>query len=153
MCCDGTLFHSVVLQPNDSATSLSSLGLILKRKKGAISFRQPCPAHQNSQCGIYENRPHRCRLFQCQQLLQVSSGTLSQTQALETIRSTREKIKQVDQLIGKITETNPSHGLSQRVATALATTPNTPLHSDLTLAMDELNQTLNQQFRVPEESS
>ena len=152
MCCDGTLFHSVLLQPNDSATSLSALGLILKRKKGALSFRQPCPAHQNSQCGIYENRPHRCRLFQCQQLLQVSSGTLSQTQALETIRSTREKIKQVDQLIAQITETNPSHGLTQRAATAIAATPTTPLQADLTLAMDELNQTLNQQFRVPEES-
>ncbi len=152
MSCDGTLFHSVVLQPNDSATSLSALGLILKRKKGALSFRQPCPAHQNYQCGIYENSPHRCRLFQCQQLLQVSSGTLSQTQALETIRSTREKIKQVDRLIAKITETNPNHGLTQRAATALAATPTTPLHSDLTLAMDELNQTLNKQFRVPEES-
>ena len=152
MCCDGTLFHSVVLQPNDSPTTLSSLGLILKRKKGSLSFRQPCPAHQNNQCGIYENRPHRCRLFHCQQLLQVSSGILSQTKALETIRSTREKIKQVDQLIAKITETNPSHGLSQRVATALATTPNTSLHSDLTLAMVELNLTLNQQFRVQEES-
>jgi len=153
MCCDGTLFHSVILQPNDSATSLSSLGLVLKRKKGVHSFRQPCTAHQNNQCGIYENRPQRCRLFHCQQLLQVSSGTLSQTQALETIRSTREKIKRVDRLIAEITETNPNHGLSQRVATALATTPNTPLHSDLTLAMDELNQTLNQQFRVPEQSS
>jgi Fe-S-cluster containining protein len=152
MCCDGTLFHSVVLQPNDSATSLSSLGLVLKRKKGAFSFRQPCPAHQNNQCGIYENRPHRCRLFHCQQLLQVSSGTLSQTQALETIRSTREKIKLVDQLIAKITETNPNHGLTQRAATALATTPTTPLHAELTLAIDELNQTLNEQFRVPEES-
>jgi len=152
MCCDGTLFHSVVLQPNDSATSLSSLGLILKRKKGALSFRQPCPAHQNNRCGIYENRPQRCRLFQCQQLLQVSSGTLSQTQALETVRSTREKIKRVDQLIAKITETNPNHGLTQRVATAIAATPTTPLQADLTLAMDELNQTLNQQFRVPEES-
>jgi len=153
MCCDGTLFHSVVLQPNDSPSTLSSLGLILKRKKGAISFRQPCPAHQNNQCGIYENRPHRCRIFYCQQLLQVSSGTLSQTQALETIRSIREKIKRVDQLIAKITETNPNHGLTQRAATALATTPTTPLHSDLTLAMDELNRTLNEQFRVPEESS
>jgi len=153
MCCDGTLFHSVVLQPNDSATSLSALGLILKRKKGAISFRQPCPAHQNNRCGIYESRPHRCRLFHCQQLLKVSSGTLSQAQALETIRSTRERIKQVDQLIDKITETNPSHGLTQRAATALATAPTTPLHSDLTLAMDELNQTLNNHFRVPEEST
>jgi len=153
MCCDGTLFHSVVLQPNDSATSLSALGLILKRKKGALSFRQPCPAHQSNQCGIYENRPHRCRLFQCQQLLQVSSGALSQTQALERIRSTREKIKQVDQLIAKITETNPNHGLTQRAATALATAPTTPLHSDLTLAMGQLNQTLNEQFRVAEESS
>jgi hypothetical protein len=60
---------------------------------------------------------------------------------------------QVDQLIAEITETNPSHGLTQRAATALATAPSTPIHSDLTLAMDELNQTLNKQFRVPEEST
>ena len=151
MCCDGTLFHSVVLQPTDSPRALSSLGLILKRKKGVVTFRQPCSAHQNNQCTIYENRPQRCRLFNCQQLLRVASGEITQSGAQETIAFTREKRNQVVEKIEQLTETNPNQGLNQRFAVALANTAPSLERTELEAAMTELQAILEKEFRVSDE--
>ena len=148
MCCDGTLFHSVVLQPTDSPRALSSLGLTLKRKPGLTTFRQPCSAHQNNQCAIYEDRPQRCRLFNCQQLLRVAAGEITQSLAQETIASTRKKINQVVEKIEQLTETNPNQGLTQRFAVALTNTTPSPERAELEAAMTELQAILKKEFRV-----
>jgi len=153
MCCDGTLFHSVVLQPTDSSRTLSSLGLTLKRKSGLTTFRQPCSAHQNNQCNIYENRPSRCRLFNCQQLLRVASAEITQSVAQETIASTREKINRVVEKIERLTETNPNQGLTQRFSVALANTAPSPERTELENAMNELQAILEKEFRVREEAN
>ena len=152
MCCDGTLFHSVVLQPTDSARTLSSLGLTLKRKPGLTTFRQPCSAHQNNQCAIYEDRPQRCRLFNCQQLLRVASGEITQSVAQETIASTREKRSQVVEKIERLTETNPKQGLTQRFAVALANTAPSLERTELETEMSELQKILEKEFRVSDET-
>jgi len=151
MCCDGTLFHSVILQPTDSPRTLSSLGLTLKRKPGGTTFRQPCSAHQNNQCAIYENRPQRCRLFNCQQLLRVASGEITQSAAQETIASTRGKRNQVIEKIERLTETNPNQGLTQRFAVALANTAPSLERTELEAAMTELQAILEKEFRVSDE--
>ena len=152
MCCDGTLFHSVVLQPTDSPRTLTSLGLMLKRKPGGTTFRQPCSAHQNNQCAIYKKRPQRCRLFNCKQLLRVASGEIPQSVAQETIASTRKKISQVLQKIERLTETNPNQGLTQRFSVALANTAPCPERTELETAMSELQKILEKEFRVREEA-
>jgi Fe-S-cluster containining protein len=152
ICCDGTLFHSVVLQPTDSPRTLSSLGLTLKRKPGLTTFRQPCSAHHNNQCAIYENRPQRCRLFNCQQLLRVASGEFTQSSAQETIASTRKRINQVVEKIERLTETNPNQGLTQRFSVALANTAPSPERTELEAAMTELQAILEKEFRVKEET-
>ena len=150
MCCDGTLFHSVVLQPTDSPRTLSSLGLSLKRKPGLTTFRQPCSAHQNNQCTIYENRPQRCRLFNCQQLLRVATGEITQSFAQETIASTRKKINQVVERIERLTETNPNQGLAQRFSVAITNTVPSQERTELEAAMTELQGILEKEFRVRE---
>jgi Fe-S-cluster containining protein len=153
MCCDGTLFHSVVLQPTDSPRTLSSLGLTLKRKPGLTTFRQPCSAHQENRCTIYENRPQRCQLFNCQQLLRVASGEITQSVAQEMIASTRKKINQVLQKIERMTETNPNQGLTQRFSVALANTIPSQERTELETAMSELQIILEKEFRVREEAN
>ena len=153
MCCDGTLFHSVVLQPSDSPRTLSSLGLTLKRKPGLTTFRQPCSAHQDNRCAIYEDRPQRCRLFNCQQLLRVASGEITQSVAQETIASTRKKISQVLQKIERLTETNPNQGLTQRFSVALSNSTLSTERTELEAAMNELQAILEKEFRVREEAN
>jgi Fe-S-cluster containining protein len=129
------------------------LGLTLKRKSGLTTFRQPCSAHQNNQCAIYENRPQRCRLFNCQQLLRVASREITQSAAQERIASTRKKINQVVEKIERLTETNPNQGLTQRFSVALANTTPSPERAELEAAMNELQAILEKEFRVREEAN
>jgi Fe-S-cluster containining protein len=128
------------------------LGLTLKRKPGLTTFRQPCSAHQDNQCTIYENRPQRCRLFNCQQLLRVAAGEVTQSSAQEIIASTRKKINQVIEKIERLTETNPNQGLTQRFSVVIANTAPSPERTELEAAMTELQAILEKEFRVKEEA-
>jgi Fe-S-cluster containining protein len=128
------------------------LGLTLKRKPGLTTFRQPCSAHQDNQCTIYENRPQRCRLFNCQQLLRVAAGEVTQSSAQEIIASTRKKINQVIEKIERLTETNPNQGLTQRFSVVIANTAPSPERTELEAAMSELQAILEKEFRVKEEA-
>lgn len=149
MCCNGILFHSVLLQPGDSARALSALGLKTKRKKGRVFFLQPCPAHREDRCAIYEQRPARCRLFNCRQILRVAAGEITEAAALEKIREARTRAANVDALIRRVAETNPGRALAQRCANALTTPERTPLHDELESAMQKLEALLENDFRVP----
>ena len=89
MCCNGVLFHGMQVQPQDSLRSLASKGLKPKRRDGELYFPQPCPAHQDSCCQIYNDRPQRCRAFVCKQLAAVIDGKKTEDAALEKIREAR----------------------------------------------------------------
>jgi Fe-S-cluster containining protein len=155
MCCDGVLFHTVELQTGDQPRKLSSLGLKIRKQKGVEFFLQPCSAHREvsgkCSCQIYEDRPARCRAFDCRQLRGVLSGEVAEEVALEKIRSAREKVSQVSVIMGQIAETNPNRSLAHRVANAL-TLPKgadqTPLHDELKIAMEDLEALLVKDFRV-----
>ena len=148
MCCDGVLFHSVMLQPADSARALSAAGLKIKRRSGDIYFHQPCPAHNGCSCGIYERRPARCREFNCRLVIRVSAGKASEEMALEAIREARALVVRVNALIGRLAETNPNRGLAQRCANALTASEQTPLHQELAATMQRLEELLAKEFRV-----
>lgn len=147
MCCDGVLFHSVVLQPGDSARALSALGLKIKRRQGAQYFHQPCAAHADARCAIYEHRPARCRLFSCRQLQRVAAGEVSESTARETIREARVRVARVNRLADRITATNPRRALAQRCANALTGAPEEPAN-ELRAAQRELEDLLDRDFRV-----
>ena len=155
MCCDGVLFHSVELKEGDYPRQLASLGLKLRRKKGVEFFLQPCAAHQDENgscsCAIYMERPMRCRLFDCRQILSVESGVTSEAGALEKIGTARSQVARVNELIGRIGESNPARSLAHRVAHAL-TLPEgavrTALHNELDSAFQQLESFLAQEFRV-----
>ncbi len=148
MCCNGVLFHSVLLQPGDSARALTALGLKVKRKKGDVFFHQPCTAHCGSGCTIYDDRPARCRLFQCRQLLAVEAGGVSESTALEKIHEALLLAARINELIDRIAETNPLRSLAQRCANALTTDEWTPLHQELDSTMHNLEALLQKEFRV-----
>jgi Fe-S-cluster containining protein len=155
MCCDGVLFHSVALQLGDSARELSSIGLKLRRKKGVEFFLQPCSAHREKEglcsCLIYDQRPMRCRQFNCKQILAVTGGTSTETAALENIRTARARVNRVLSLMAQVGETNPNRSLAHRVANALTLPPGTErtlLHNQLDTAMKELESLLEREFRV-----
>jgi Fe-S-cluster containining protein len=155
MCCNGVMFHTVAMQPADSATTLSALGLKLKRKKGKSYILQPCPAFRGTHCGIYTARPERCRLFECRQLKRVATGEISEADALEKIQEATRRVAEVTALLEQAGGANPKRPLSKRCETALAvplhhaSDPITvELHRELTRAMRELDALLDADFRI-----
>lgn len=156
MCCDGVLFHSVNLQKGDSSRQLASLGMKLRKKKGVEFFLQPCSMHSEGEggcaCAIYDQRPMRCRLFFCKQLLALDSGDTTEAAALGKIREARTRVAAVNELIGQFGESNLNRSLSHRVAHALTLQKGeerTPLHDRLDGAMIELEAFLREEFRTP----
>ena len=103
MCCDGVLFHAVELQKGDNTRQLASLGIKLRSKKGVSSFLQPCSAHRDEagacSCAIYEQRPLRCKNFDCQQLRGLLSGSIPETVAREQLRRATTLVIAASQLL------------------------------------------------------
>ncbi len=155
MCCDGVLFHSVELQQGDSPRQLASLGLKLRRKKGVEFFLQPCSAHREAEgscsCDIYDQRPSRCRLFNCKQLLALSEGNITETDAMAKIQEARRRVAEVNAHIDQLGDSNTNRSLAHRVAHALTLQKGeerTALHDQLDGAMIELEAFLENEFRL-----
>ena len=160
MCCNGVMFHLVKLQPADSPKALAALGLKLKRKRRQDCIQQPCPAHRDCRCAIYEERPVRCRVFECRQLQRVATGEITETAAQENIGHAVMLVAEVDTLLLRSGATNMKHPLSKRCETAMAE-PLDPssdeaviqTRAQLSRAMKELDALQDREFRVgPEES-
>jgi Fe-S-cluster containining protein len=156
MCCNGVMFHTVRLQPGDSAKELAALGFKLKRKRKHDCILQPCRAYRDAQCSIYASRPERCRLFECRQLAGVASGEITEAGALERIRAARQQVGEIDGLLQRAGETNARRPLSKRCENVLAepldplADPETrELREHLAMAMRELDARLDGDFRIP----
>ncbi len=152
MCCNGVMFEVVEIQPADSAKALSALGLKVRPKRLQTYFVQPCAALRGTCCSIYDARPVRCRLFECQQLQRVAAGKITEAAAMETIREAQRRVEIVNGLLAKTDATNPMKPLAQRYASAIADpldlSAEPALHAELTLAMQSLNALLAAEFRT-----
>lgn len=155
LCCNGVMFHTVKLQPRDSAKALAALGLKLKRKHGHHFILQPCPAFQNSQCSLYAARPERCRVFECRQLKRLAAGEITEAMAAAKIQEALRRVAHLNDLLARAENTNLKRPLAKRCESALAE-PIDPagdpaawaLRSQLQQASRELDALLDQDFRI-----
>jgi Fe-S-cluster containining protein len=153
MCCNGVLFHGMAVQPEDSLRALSAKGLKARRRDGELQFQQPCPAHNNNCCGIYEDRPQRCRVFACRQLEAVSNGTISEDDAMEKIQEARRRSDRVRELLAMLGDDRKTRPLATRFA-GIFTPPMDPsphaeaLREELRGAMTALEEVLAKDFRT-----
>ncbi|MDX2227453.1 MAG: YkgJ family cysteine cluster protein [Verrucomicrobiae bacterium] len=155
MCCNGVLFQSVTLQPDDSPRELKARGIRLKSKRGKTFFDQPCPAHRNCACTIYADRPSRCRIFECQQLRDLEAGRTTESDAQKIIAQAKELTERVRSLLPAAGSTNDRRPLATRFAAALVqnndpeTDPaGSQLRGELITAMHRLESLLAASFRV-----
>lgn len=65
LCCDGSLFWAVELEPDDRVPGGAAPGARLA---------QPCAFHSDGVCGVYATRPAQCRAFVCNVLRAVQEG-------------------------------------------------------------------------------
>ena len=153
MCCNGVLFHGMAVQPEDSLRALSAKGLKARRRDGELQFQQPCPAHNNNCCGIYEDRPQRCRVFACRQLEAVSNGTISEDDAMEKIQEAMRRSDRVRELLAMLGDDRKTRPLATRFA-GIFTPPMDPsphaeaLREELRGAMTALEEMLAKDFRT-----
>ena len=105
LCCDSTLFADVELRAGDDVKRLAKLGLPLAKKgKSKVAFAQPCACFDGKLCKIYNDRPRRCRLFECGLLKKVSAGEMKAGAALKKISKTKELAKRVRDLLESLGE-------------------------------------------------
>jgi Fe-S-cluster containining protein len=65
LCCDGSLFSHVGLEPAE-VTQLKALGIPTRTlPSGTEVLPQPCAALQGRDCRIYADRPASCAAYQC----------------------------------------------------------------------------------------
>lgn len=114
MCCNGVLFADVRLQRGDDATRLIELGVPLKSGQSNARFRQPCSCLQNGACRIYDERPNRCRTFECRLLQRTLTGEVKERAALNLIREAKQRIQRVQSILRKLGEVDESVPLSRR---------------------------------------
>jgi Fe-S-cluster containining protein len=154
MCCNGVLFGNVELQPRDDAQRLAALGMDLFRKGRKQCFNQPCACFDGKWCGIYADRPNRCRSFECRLLQRVQVGKTTSDAALKTIAEARRCADRVRDLVRQLGHTDERMPLNRRYS-AIMSQPldlasddeeTTERRSELMLAVHELTQILGQDF-------
>ncbi len=153
MCCNGVLFHGMQVQPQDSLRALASKGLKPKRRDADFYFPQPCRAHRDSCCKIYNDRPQRCRAFVCKQLGAVLDGTKTEAAALEKIQEARALTAEIFDLLAALGESRDHRALAVRCAgiftPPLDSSPEaTRLRESLRAAMEKLDRLLSTEFRT-----
>ena len=154
LCCDGSLFPPVQLQPADSVQALKAQGLRIQHKKKCDFFDQPCSAFKNKCCSIYQERPVRCRAFECQQLKRLAQGETREEDALKKIQEAQSMIDVIKKLLYRLGPTNPRKPLLQQYQQIIAEPIDSALDKNffeermqLDEALSNLNEFLNQEFR------
>jgi len=154
LCCNGVLFSDVELQAGDDAARLEQLGLVLKKKgRGKLAFAQPCACFEGKLCGIYADRPKRCRMFECGLLKRVQAEELDVAVALKTITHTKQHVEKVRGLLRQLGQKNEGLAMTQRYSEAMSMPidlsdheSNTECRGELMMAVDELMQQLQRDF-------
>jgi hypothetical protein len=95
LCCDGTLFGKVRLQPEDVQEPLRLAGIIVISDDTESRFKLACAAHQHGCCQVYASRPSNCRGYQCRLLVRFTKGAVTWAEAavqIGRLRRLREQL-------------------------------------------------------------
>ena len=153
LCCNGVLFADVELRQGDDPGRLAGLGLTLFKKGTKQAFAQPCTCFDGRLCGIYADRPKRCRTFECGLLKRVHDGELAAAAALKTIAQTKLQAEKVRVLLRLLGQKDERQAMTKRYAEAMSAPIDMSDHEadserrgELMLAVDELMRKLQRDF-------
>jgi len=153
LCCNGVLFADVELRQGDDPGRLAELGLSLGMKGSKLAFAQPCTCFDGKLCGIYADRPKRCRTFECGLLKRVQADELDADTALTTIAKTKRQVEKVRGLLRQLGQSDEKLAMTKRYAEAMSAPIDLSDHEtdserrgELMLAVDELMRRLQRDF-------
>jgi Fe-S-cluster containining protein len=154
LCCDSTLFADVELRAGDDAKRLAKLGLTIEKKgRTKLAFAQPCACFDGKLCGIYDDRPKRCRTFECGLLKKVGADELSPAVALKKISEAKILVKKVREKLRSLGQNDGRLALTKRYAQVMGAPIDlsdhegaSELRGELMLAVNDLMQVLQRDF-------
>lgn len=97
LCCDGTLFERVELEPDEPA--LFAVDALL-RQRGTQFLSLPCPEHRAGCCSVYERRPVTCAQFTCKLYDSVTGSKTTDVEARERVEHVKALRDLIAQLLG-----------------------------------------------------
>ena len=100
LCCQGVLYGSVRLQPDDVPIA-EGLGLPVIQESGQPALAQPMPCFKEGRCSIYETRFSRCRSYRRMLLQRVEEGSETVENALGIVRQTKTVVDTLRGLLGE----------------------------------------------------
>ena len=95
LCCDGNLFTAVPLADDEVAAARRG-GLVVIGQDGASRLRQRCAALTDGGCGVYDERPRRCRSYRCMLLVAVTEDEVGLAEALAIVDGARARLVAAD---------------------------------------------------------
>jgi Fe-S-cluster containining protein len=146
------LFADVELQKRDDPGRLIELGLELSKKGLKRAFIQPCRCFDGKLCRIYDDRPQRCRTFECGLLKRVESGEMEVPPALKKIAEAQRLADKVRRLLRQLGQHDEQLALTKRYAQITSQPINlsdegaAEARSELMLAVNDLMHTLQRDF-------
>jgi hypothetical protein len=118
LCCDGSLFDGVQLEPGDDAKKLQSLGLPVATSRARIPvarFPQPCHALcADRTCRLYTDRPRQCRVFECGVFKDLRAGRIELTDAMKLTGRARRRADKIRRLLRQLGDTDEFRPLGER---------------------------------------
>jgi Fe-S-cluster containining protein len=153
LCCDSTLFADVELRAGDDPKRLTKMGLSIARKgRSKLAFAQPCACFDGKFCGIYADRPNRCRLFECGLLKKVQAEEISANAALKKISEAKALAANVRGLLHTLDQPHEKLALTKCYAQAmsqpidLADESGAERRGELMMAVNDLMHVLQRDF-------
>lgn len=96
LCCDGTMFENVELSAGEAERLEGRVWLSEDRN----FLEQGCRALEGCKCGVYEDRPQKCREFSCFFLSSLEAGTITEDEAREGVAEAMARRDAVAKLMG-----------------------------------------------------
>ena len=155
ICCDGTLFSTVVLRRGDRPAFLRGHGLRIRRRATGTAPRlqQPCAALEGCRCRVYGDRPAHCREFECALLLEYRRRRLTRREVIRRIRRTRKLAARAAIILTQLGEGEAKTSLRTRFRrlchsfdASSAPPASAALFHELSLVMHTLNLKLSDWF-------
>ena len=92
LCCDGSLFRFLPVEPED-APKHHALSLPVVTQSGRLAMPLPCAKLEARCCSVYRERPPGCRAFVCRLGRQLEEGEVGLPAALGVVREAQRLIE------------------------------------------------------------
>jgi Fe-S-cluster containining protein len=106
LCCDGTVFEHVAIEPDELQT-MRDAGIEVVAGP-PDHFALPCTRFANHTCHIYAQRPRICARYRCRLLKRLESGEIDLEQAHQVVKKATYLAAGLRELLADSTEQNQS---------------------------------------------